>query len=175
MSKPYEFHPDWLSGNCPHGIVSVSRYGGEVKVNGERVGMVQDGPDDEMWADAMDLIRDRLGLPLGSDGQSVSTEHPGTEPVKKPAPDWPDLSRTAEALAAYDRAYYDPTVEPRELDDLGAEVGQAFALDTADRNPAEVACYVRPGPPHQRGGASWLRKSVARWQKQQRGEADDDP
>lgn len=87
-----------------------------------------------------------------------------------------DLSRTEEALAAYD--VYVSSFDARmgslldecgnteevnarvlalfdELDEMARAVGHAFGIDTSDRNSVDTcrAC-VRPGP--------WLRELVAR-------------
>lgn len=80
----------------------------------------------------------------------------------------PDLSRTRAALVAFDEyharevpmdtnaaavAYFD------ELDRLAEAVGEAFGLDTADRNdPATCRQCVRPGP--------FVRNAVAEWERQ---------
>ena len=66
--------------------------------------------------------------------------------------DWPDLTRTEEALRLFDAG-----------DGLSMEVGKAFALDTADRNPPEVATLIRPGPAP--GELSFVRRLVLEWRK----------
>lgn len=86
-------------------------------------------------------------------------------PALRPSEDWPDLTRTAVALAAYDAVYFDPQAGPNEVDDAAAAVGRAFALDTADRNSADVAHIVRPCRPGYRGGKGWLRLLVERWRE----------
>jgi len=76
-----------------------------------------------------------------------------------------NMSRTHAALQAYDEAharevpletnaealaYFD------ELDRLAEAVGEAFGLDTADRNSLETCCQcVRPGP--------FVREMVEKW------------
>jgi len=81
----------------------------------------------------------------------------------------PDLTRTKAALDAYDqvRAAFDAQ-DPRNddwsaelslelaaaVDRAAAAVGEAFALDTADRNDPAVARTIAPNDP-------WLRRLVA--------------
>ena len=74
----------------------------------------------------------------------------------------PDLTRTAEALAAFD-AVHGPH-DPGHDTELARAVGVAFGLDTADRNdPETCAVLVRPGPREPRGGdadLSFVRRMV---------------
>ena len=91
----------------------------------------------------------------------------------------PDLSRTEAALAEYDAAgpriaemFATATTNAEveaaaaEEERLGAAVGEAFGLDTADRNNLETCkrC-VRPGPavPAPGAGVSFVRRMVAKW------------
>lgn len=79
------------------------------------------------------------------------------------APHTLDLTHTRAAVARYD-AHVE--AEPAEMSDaqsdafharktvLAWEVGQAFADDTADRNPRDSAALVRPTDP-------WLRRLLA--------------
>ena len=87
-----------------------------------------------------------------------------------PKKDLPDFTRTRKAIAAYDKALTawraglaKWTVKQAEEADAEVEnaavaVGNAFALDTADRNSPENAKLVRPGYPNNPGGESWLRR-----------------
>ena len=80
-----------------------------------------------------------------------------------------DLSRTKAAVGAFDGALaaFHAGLGSASDDDawrllMAVEraeraVGEAFALDTADRNPPDVAKLVRPGQP---GSGSWLRRLV---------------
>lgn len=94
--------------------------------------------------------------------------------------DLPDLTRTAQALAAYDAfdVRYEETVEKLtpsealamldELERLGAAVGRAFGQDTVDRNnPDTCADLVRPGPRNPGAGSrpSFVRRMVAQWKE----------
>lgn len=80
---------------------------------------------------------------------------------------FPDLTRTAAALAAFDAAH-----GPHDSGygtDLAKAVGEAFALDTADRNDPSTAKMVRPGPRVPRGGdadLSFVRRLVRKWEAQ---------
>lgn len=90
----------------------------------------------------------------------------------------PNLDRTEKALAEYDEvdATYAEVgaVVPVEdadalldkLAELGRKVGEAYALDTADRNPASVADLIRPGPAVPSPGCelSFVRRMVKCWQ-----------
>jgi len=81
---------------------------------------------------------------------------------------FPDLTRTAAALAAFDAAHgpHDPGFDSP----LAAAVGDAFALDTADRNDPATAATVRPGPRVPRGGdadLSFVRRLVRDFQNQE--------
>ena len=89
-------------------------------------------------------------------------------PVIPPPVDELDLRRTAAALdevdiatAKFEEACKTPGLSKevnralRELERKEAEVGEAFALDTADRNDPETARRQRPGP--------WLRALVRQW------------
>lgn len=75
--------------------------------------------------------------------------------------EWPDLTRTAAALDAFDDS------DEHWMDDgpLCRAVGEAFAADTADRNSPDVATLIRPGPKTPTPGAepSFVRRCVARW------------
>lgn len=74
------------------------------------------------------------------------------------------LTRTRAALVLYDRtvdAFHEKLTEAstdeavamvEAIDQAAVVVGEAFADDTSDRNPADVAKYVRPN--------SWLRGLV---------------
>jgi len=75
--------------------------------------------------------------------------------------DWPDLSRTAAAIEAFDESGKHWMGECAEI----RAVGEAFAADTADRNSADVAPLIRPGPRVPNPGAepSFVRRCVARW------------
>lgn len=94
----------------------------------------------------------------------------------------PDLSRTAVALEAHDRALEalrsaaDQSIGihrlralDAEVDRLAAVVGAAYGLDTADRNdPQTCADHIRPGPPTPPPGAtlSFVRRMVTQWREQ---------
>lgn len=75
-----------------------------------------------------------------------------------------DLTRTRQAVEAYDRRReYLLQVEAAADDERWAEeerlakaVGEAFALDTADRNDPATARLIRPGDP-------WLRALLAKY------------
>jgi hypothetical protein len=69
---------------------------------------------------------------------------------------WPDLTRTAEALDAYDVAFASGDYEARAK--AAQVVKEAFADDTADRNQRETAMMVAPRDP-------WLRGLIARWRE----------
>lgn len=77
----------------------------------------------------------------------------------------PNLARTEAALAAYD-AKWGSGYDPYQDDPLAVAVGEAFGLDTADRNDPETckAC-VRPGPrePRPGYGLSFVRRMVRSW------------
>lgn len=93
----------------------------------------------------------------------------------------PDLSRTAAALEAHDRAYealreaasrsigiHRLHALDAEVDRLAAAVGAAYGLDTADRNdPGDCAALIRPGSPSPPPGSelSFVRKMVALWRR----------
>lgn len=84
---------------------------------------------------------------------------------------WPNLARTAAAIAAHDAAYdrLMAGAEPAdlaELERLEQAVGTAFAQETADRNdPKFVERVIRPGPPTTPPGEepSFVRRCVAGW------------
>ena len=71
-----------------------------------------------------------------------------------------NLTRTASALAEYDHHNYSGTVESdtfyEERERLAKAVGDAFALDTADRNRPETARLMHPADP-------WLRALVVKY------------
>ena len=75
---------------------------------------------------------------------------------------FPDLTRTAAALEAFDAAH-----GPQDPGDLAKAVGVAFGLDTSDRNNAEdCAALVHPGAREPLGGdadLSFVRKMVRAW------------
>jgi len=82
--------------------------------------------------------------------------------------DLPDLTRTSEALAAFDAV-----MEPYDSGygtDLAKAVGVAFGLDTADRNNQDdCAALIRPGPREPQGGEadlSFVRRMVRQWKVQ---------
>lgn len=57
-----------------------------------------------------------------------------------------NLSRTIEALAAYD-AHWGDEYDVTQSGELAIAVGVAYGLDTADRNDPQVcADLIRPGP-----------------------------
>jgi hypothetical protein len=85
--------------------------------------------------------------------------------------DFPNLTRTVAALAAYDAADgTDPDLEQLErLEVLGDAVGIAFGQDTADRNSLEQSRLLRPGPANPLGGEadlSYVRRMVRKFQEQ---------
>lgn len=71
-----------------------------------------------------------------------------------------NLTRTAQALETYDRHNYSGMVESESFYDererLAKAVGEAFALDTADRNRPETARLMHPADP-------WLRALVVKY------------
>jgi len=88
-----------------------------------------------------------------------------------------DFSRTKAAIEAYDEfdvgfdekgSQAEVLAQFAELERLGAAVGIAFGLDTADRNSMDTCkgC-IRPGPREPAPGAdlSFVRKAVARWEQ----------
>lgn len=83
-------------------------------------------------------------------------------PVKEPAMTFPNLTRTAAALAAFDAAH--GPRDPGYGSPLAEAVGVAYGLDTADRNdPETCAACVRPGPRKPLGGdadLSFVRRMV---------------
>lgn len=77
--------------------------------------------------------------------------------------EWPDLTRTAAAVDAYDAARAAYTGASSHDGALFAEMARAdravresFAADTADRNDRETALMVAPRDP-------WLRRLIATW------------
>ena len=104
-----------------------------------------------------------------------------TEPIQQ----LPDLSRTAAAIAAFDKvdAEFEECMAEgrrrldyeglrdliRRMEDAGVAVGQAYGRDTADRNDLPTcAGVVRPGPAVPSPGAepSFVRRMVAQWREQ---------
>lgn len=96
--------------------------------------------------------------------------------------DLPDLSRTRDAIKAYDLVDSEFTTDrilsgeapidiPQKLEKLGEAVGIAYGLDTADRNSLETCKqYIRPGPANPPPGydISFVRRMVRDWQNQER-------
>jgi hypothetical protein len=97
----------------------------------------------------------------------------------------PDLSRTEAAIAAYDA--HDITYMAalaantgrrsctildewyKKSDLLAFKVGEAYGLDTKDRNnPKDCADLIRPGPATPSDGSelSFVRRMVALWKEQ---------
>jgi hypothetical protein len=83
-----------------------------------------------------------------------------------PFPVWPDLSRTEAAIKAFDAS------DEHWMDNgpLGRAVGEAFGLDTIDRNnPEDCAHLIRPGPPEPPLGdrdVSFVRRCVRAWRQE---------
>ena len=91
----------------------------------------------------------------------------------------PDLTRTAKALDAFDAAdaaykALDVATTPNAtliakldaLDELAADVGAAFGLDTADRNNVDdCVALVRPCSKGNAGGESFVRRMVRQWRE----------
>jgi hypothetical protein len=100
-----------------------------------------------------------------------------------------DLTRTAAALDAYDAFDVDfgklmsAATTKEEVfalvhreHELGEAVGEAFGLDTMDRNSvSNCKQCVRPGPKHPLlgFGESWVRKVVREWRKTKGSEMSD--
>ena len=77
----------------------------------------------------------------------------------------PNLARTEAAIAAYDEKWGDD-YDVYQEDDLAIGVGEAFGLDTIDRNdPAVCKALIRPGPREPRPGyrESFVRRMVRNW------------
>lgn len=95
--------------------------------------------------------------------------------------DFPNLARTAAALDQYDQvnAEFDaktPLVSTREVEDVWwpklkaaeREVSEAFADDTADRNPRDNALLMGPTPKQSNPeNDCTLRKWVRDWRRRQ--------
>ncbi len=102
----------------------------------------------------------------------------------------PSLARTRDAIQAFDAegerftsdaiselSYGEATAALDALDVLAEAVGVAYGHDTADRNNMDTCrkC-VRPGPAFPQGGTddlSFVRKMVAKWEKDSSSPADD--
>jgi hypothetical protein len=88
--------------------------------------------------------------------------------MKRPQLLFPNLTRTAAALEAFDAAH-DPQ-DPGFDSELAKAVGVAFGLDTSDRNnPEDCAALVRPGSREPRGGdvdLSFVRRMVRAFNEQ---------
>ena len=78
---------------------------------------------------------------------------------------WPVLARTEKALRAYDAKWGD-NFDPTQDGELAVAVGEAFGLDTADRNnTADCKALVRPGSRFPRPGfpEPFVRNLVRVW------------
>lgn len=106
---------------------------------------------------------------------------PKTKPI-------PDLTRTAAAILAYDKFDEELNFSNMnndealaafaELDRLGEAVGEAFGLDTADRNSVETCKQsIRPGHKAPAAGfpESFVRKTVRKWKEGQQHAEDKAP
>lgn len=84
--------------------------------------------------------------------------------------DWPDLSRTKKAIEEYDRAY--DNFQWDKLNELGEKIGEAYGLDTIDRNdPKTCKNMIRPGnrDVHPED-LSFVRRMVLTWENQKKKE-----
>ncbi len=82
----------------------------------------------------------------------------------------PDLTRTIKAIEAYDKAADASDLEALEA--LGESVGEAFGLDTSDRNNLnDCKQLIRPGPKVPGSGyeLSFVRRMVELWRKEHKG------
>lgn len=84
---------------------------------------------------------------------------------------FPNLTRTAAALAAFDAAHgpHDPGFDSP----LAEAVGVAYGIDTADRNNSDdCAALIRPGPREPLGGdadLSFVRRMVRAFKEERQG------
>jgi len=81
----------------------------------------------------------------------------------------PDLSRTAKSIEEYDDYYKKFQLMLAKLEKLAEAVGEAFGLDTIDRNDPEVCKnHIRPGTITPLPGyeLSFVRRMVKKWKEQ---------